>query len=87
MIAILMMSAKLVSPGLLKISVFWSKVYDVIISVHDVGNKILSREWNSMIDVFVWPRFGSSSVSVRKVITSILGPFLLNTGRQEFSSS
>ena len=31
------------TPGLLKIEVFWNKGYDVIISVHDVPNKFLSR--------------------------------------------
>ena len=33
MVAILMGSAKLAPPGLLKIKVFWKKGYDVIISV------------------------------------------------------
>ena len=40
MVAILMMSAKLTTLGLLKINVFWNKVYDIIISVHDVTKKI-----------------------------------------------
>ena len=30
-----MMSAKMATPGLLKITVFWNKGYDVIISVDD----------------------------------------------------
>ena len=33
MVAILMGSAKLASPGLAKIKVFWNEGYDVIISV------------------------------------------------------
>ena len=33
MVAILMGSEKLASPGLVKIKVFWNKDYDVIISV------------------------------------------------------
>ena len=35
---------KLVSLRFLKIQVFWNKSYDVIISFHDVINKILSPE-------------------------------------------
>ena len=42
MVTILMMSAKIATPGLLKVKVFRNKGYDVIISVHDVTNKILS---------------------------------------------
>ena len=36
MVAILMMSPKLDSLGLLKMKEFWNKGYDVIISVHGV---------------------------------------------------
>ena len=68
-----MMSAKLATPGLLKITVFWNKGYDVIISVDDVTNKILSRDSNYIIDVVMWPKFGNSSICIREVIiTSIL---------------
>ena len=71
-----MMSAKMATPGLLKIKVFWKKGYDVIIYVHDVTNKILSRDSNYIIDVVMWPKFGNSSISMRKVIiTSILWGF------------
>ena len=49
MVAILMMSVKMATPGLLKIRVFRNKVYDVIISVHDVPNKFLSRDSNYII--------------------------------------
>ena len=41
MVAIFMMSSKLDTLGLLKIKLFWNKGYEVIISVHDVTNKIL----------------------------------------------
>ena len=34
-----MMSAKMATPGLLKITVFWNKGYDFIITVDDVTNK------------------------------------------------
>ena len=44
MVAILMMSVKIATLGLLKKKVFWKKDYDVIISVHEVTNKILSRD-------------------------------------------
>ena len=44
MVTILMMSAKIATPGLLKVKVFLKKGYDVIISVHDVTNKILSHD-------------------------------------------
>ena len=37
--AILMMSAKLATLGVLKIKVFWNKDYDAIVSVHDVASK------------------------------------------------
>ena len=68
MVTILMISAKKVTPGLLKVKVFWNKGYDVIISVHDVTNKILSRDSNYIVDVVMWPKFGNSSISMREVI-------------------
>ena len=72
MVKILMMSAKMATPGLLKIKVFWNRGYDVIISVHDVTNKILSRDSNYIVDMVMWPKFGNSSISMREVtITSI----------------
>ena len=68
MVTILMMSAKMATPGLLKITVFWNKGYDVIIPVDDVTNKILSRDSNYIVDVVMWPKFGNCSISMRKVI-------------------
>ena len=68
MVTILMMSAKITTPGLLKIRVFWNNGYDVIIYVHDVTNKILSRDLIYIIDVVMWPKFGNWSISMRKVI-------------------
>ena len=64
----LMMSAKMVSPDLLKIKVFWNKGYDVTIFVHDVTNEIFSRDSNYIVDVVMWPKFGKCSISTRKVI-------------------
>ena len=73
MVTILMMSAKMATVGLLKVTVFWNKGYDVIISVHDVTIQVLSRDSNYIVDVVMWTKFGNSSVSMREVIvTSIL---------------
>ena len=41
MVTILMMSAQMATLGLFKIRVFQNKVYDVIIFVLDVTNKVL----------------------------------------------
>ena len=65
--------SKLGTLGLLKIKVFWNKGYDVIISVHDVTNKILSNDSSYIVDMVMWPIFGNSSISMREIIiTSIL---------------
>ena len=63
-----MMSVKMVTPGLLKLTAFWNKGYGVIISVADVTNKILSRDSNYIVDVF--PKFGNCSISKREVMTT-----------------
>ena len=49
-----MIAAKMATPGLLKITVFWTKDYDVIITVDEVTNKILLRDWNYIVDMFMW---------------------------------
>ena len=72
----ILMSAKMANPGLLNITVFWNKSYDVIIHVNDVTGKILPRDSNYIVDVFTWPKFGNSSISMKQVITtSILQGF------------
>ena len=48
-----MMSAKKATAGLLKITVFWNKSYDVLIPVDDVTSKILSYDSNYIVDVFM----------------------------------
>ena len=59
--------------GHLKIKLLWNNVYDVIISVHDVTNKILSRNSNYTVDVGLWPKYCKSRISIIEVIiTSIL---------------
>ena len=63
------MSAKMATPGLLKIKFSWKKVYGVIIPVHDVTNKILSRDSNYNVNMVMWQKFGNSSISVREVIS------------------
>ena len=68
-----MMSAKMVTAGVLKIKIFRKKVYNVIISAHDVTNTILSRDSNQIVNAVMGPKFGNSSISVREVIiTSFL---------------
>ena len=53
-IAILMKSAKLATPHLLKMTVYWNKGYDVIISAHDIIKKIFSRDSNYIVNVVMW---------------------------------
>ena len=68
-----MMSAKMPTLDLLEIKPFWNKDYDVIISVHDITNKILSHDLNYIVDLVMWPKFGNFTISIREVIkTSIL---------------
>ena len=67
-VTMLMMSAKMATPGLLKIKVFWNKGCDVILYVDDVTNKILSRDSKYIVDVVMWPKFGNSSISMTEVI-------------------
>ena len=67
-VTILMMSAKMATPCLLKITVFWKKGYDVIIYAYDVTNKILSRDSNHIVFVVMWPKFGNSNIYMREVI-------------------
>ena len=65
-----MMSAKMTTPGLLRITVFWNTGYDIIISIGDVTNKSLSRDPNYIVDGFMWPKFGKCSISMMEVITT-----------------
>ena len=46
-----MISTKLVTSGLLKIKVFRSEGYDVMIYVHGVTNNFLSRDSNYIVDM------------------------------------
>ena len=51
MVKILMMSAKMAVPALLKIKIFGNKGYYVIYSVYDVTNKIFSHDSDFIMDV------------------------------------
>ena len=62
------MSAKMSTPGFLKIKVFWNKGYEVIIYFDGITNKILSRVSNYIVDLVMCPKFINSSISVREVI-------------------
>ena len=78
MVVILMMSEKLATLSLLRIKVFWSKGFEVIISVHDINNKVLSRDSIYIVDVIMGLKFDNSSISMRAVIiTSIKSNFVL----------
>ena len=70
MVAILMMPAKLAILGLLKIKEFWNKVYNIMVSVHHITNKILSHDSYYVVDLAMWPKFDNSSISTREVILS-----------------
>ena len=60
-----MMSTKMATPGLLKTIACWNKGHDVIIFADDVTSNILSRDLNYIVDVFMWPKFGNSIISMR----------------------
>ena len=70
---ILIVSAKLVTLGLLKTKIFWN---EFITFVLDVTNKPLPLESNYIVDVAMWTMFGNSSISLKEVIiTSVLYGF------------
>ena len=70
MVTVLMMSAKMATLGFFKIKILWNKGDDVIISLHDVTSKILSRDSNYTVDVVMRPKFGNSSTFMREIITT-----------------
>ena len=61
-----MISTKLATPGLLKTTVL-RKGYDFIIFFHDTTNKILSRDWNFIVDVVVSPKFSTVAFLWKKL--------------------
>ena len=62
------MFTKMAALDFLKIKIPWNKGYDVIISAHDVTNRILPLETYYTIDVLMWTKLGNSSISMREVI-------------------
>ena len=72
MATIFIMSAKIASLSLFRIKIFQNKVYDVIISVHNVTGKIFSLGSSYIVDVVMWPKFGNYSISMRKVIITLV---------------
>ena len=74
--AILMMSAKLTTLGVLKRKMLWNKIYDILISVYDVTNKVLSRGSNYIVDMAMRLKFANFSISMREgAMKSILQRF------------
>ena len=64
-----MMPAKMATLGLLKIKLFWSEGYGLVIFVCDVTNKILLRDSNYIVDVIMWSNFSNSSISMKENLT------------------
>ena len=67
-----MMSAKVATTGLRKITVFWRKGHDIIIHVDDVTNRVLSHDSNWFVDLFMWPKVDKSSITMVEVMISFL---------------
>ena len=63
-----MMLAKLATPDLLKITVFWIKSYDVILWVYNVINKILLRDSICVVNVVAWPKFDNLIISMKDFV-------------------
>ena len=68
MVTVLIISAKMANPGLLKINLYWNKGCKVIVSVYYVTNKNLACDWNYIVEKVIWRKFGNSGTSMREVI-------------------
>ena len=75
MVATLMVSAKLVTIAILKITAFWSRGFDVKIFVHDVTNKILLFHSNYIVLMVISPKFGNARISMIEVILTSIFKF------------
>ena len=53
MVKTLTMSVTMATLGLLEIKVLWNKVYDVIIPVYDITNKVFLRDFNYIVIVVI----------------------------------
>ena len=60
------MSAKLTTLGVFKRKILWNKIYDILISVYDVTNKVLSRGSNYIVDMAMRLKFANFSISMRQ---------------------
>ena len=62
-----MMSAKMATPGLLKLKVFWNK--GILKFWNNLWpwrhQKNLSSDSNYIVDVVMWSKFGNSSIGIR----------------------
>lgn len=56
MVAVLLMSAKFTTLGLLKKKVIWNRAYYGLLSFHDVTIKILLLGSNYILDVVIRPK-------------------------------
>ena len=68
MFTVLMISGNTATLGLLKISLFRNKDYDLIISNH-WGKKSLANDSNYIVDLSMWPKFLNSSIFKGEVVT------------------
>ena len=71
-VKILIISAKLATPGFLKMKVFWNKGYAVISSVDEFINKLSSRDSIHIVNVVMWIKFGNPSITMRQFIITWL---------------
>ena len=71
-IVISIMPAKLATPGLPKIIIFWNKGYDIIIKVCDINSKTLSNVTNYIVNAVMLRKFYSSSKSLKDVIIILI---------------
>ena len=67
LIAILMMSARTDTLGLLKIILSWKNVNDVIISIYEVISKTSLYDSNYIVDMVMKPKFGNTSISMTEI--------------------
>ena len=74
--AILMLSAKLTTLGVLKRKILLNKIDNFLISIFHVTNKDLSRGSNYIVDMAMWLKFANFSISMREgAMNSILQRF------------
>ena len=75
MVTTLMMSTKIATPGLLKVKLFLNKGYDVLISVHNVTKKVLSRDSNYIVDMVMWKKILEQWTVIKEWVSRDTGKF------------